>query len=344
MDFNTSILIFAIAIVLIFDLLNGFHDAANSIASIVSTHVLSPNIAVLWAAFFNFIALLIFPPSVASTLSKIIYVEASDISYVYVVMAGVISAIIWNLLTWWWGMPVSSSHALVGGVIGSGIAYAGWSVVDWESFFLIVTFIFVSPLIGFILASIFMLALSWGFRNYMPRNVDRIFSKGQLVSAALYSIGHGANDAQKMMGIILALLWAGGHLEKDVPLSLSNPQTAWIILSCQLMMAIGTGLGGWRIVKTVGMRITRLKPPQGFCAETGGASAIFIASLLGVPVSTTHTIVGGMVGVGSVSHKTNNIRWDVASRIVWAWVLTIPLTALLAAFLLWTGTFISTLI
>ncbi len=335
MSISLGTLFFVIVIVLIFDLINGFHDAANSIATVVSTKVLSPRAAVLWAAFFNFIAMFIFPPKVADTISKIITIGFSDYVYVYVVFCGVLSAIFWTLLTWWLGLPISSSHALIGGVAGAGIAYGGWQTLFWNEFLVIAAFIVLSPLIGFILGSFFMFVIFWLFRRWKPSAVDQLFRKGQLLSAALYSIGHGANDAQKMMGIIMALLLAGGQINPGTPLSLREPQTAWIILSCQFAMGLGTALGGWRIVKTMGMKITKLEPVGGFCAEAGGAGALFLASYLGIPVSTTHTIVGGIVGVGSMSHKLSNIRWNIAGRIVWAWILTIPLTAGLAAGLFW---------
>lgn len=326
-----GILVFAIIIVLVFDVINGFHDAANSIATVVSTRVLRPGVAVLWAAFFNFIAMLIFTPKVADTISKIIHIETSDFFYLYVVLIGVLSAIFWNLVTWWLGLPVSSSHALIGGIAGSGVAHGGWQVIDWEKMNVTIAFIFIAPLLGFILGSFFMLAIYWIFRWWRPAVVDQLFRRGQLVSAAMYSIGHGANDAQKMMGVIWALLLAAGHLKPDISLSLKDPQTAWIIISCHAAMGLGTALGGWRIVKTMGMQITKLQPVGGFCAETGGAITLFFASYLGIPVSTTHTIVGSVVGVGAMSHKLSNIRWNVAGRIVWAWILTIPITAGLAA-------------
>lgn len=328
-----AILIFAIVIVLCFDLINGFHDAANSIATVISTQVLHPSSAVLWAAFFNFIAMFFFPPKVADTVSKIIKIGFSDFFYIYVVMSGVISALFWGILTWWLGLPISSSHALIGGIAGAGVTHAGWQALELDLFFLTVAFIFLAPLIGFILGSLFMLAMYWLFRKWRPGTVDRFFRRGQLVSAALYSLGHGANDAQKMMGIILALLIAAGQITPNTSLSLWNPQTAWIIFSCQAAMAVGTALGGWRIVKTMGMKITKLEPIGGFCAESGGALTLFFASYFGIPVSTTHTIVGSIVGVGSMNHKVSAVRWNVAGRIVWAWILTIPLTAGLAALL-----------
>lgn len=326
-----AILIGAIGIVLCFDLINGFHDAANSIATVISTQVLRPLPAVLWAAFFNFFAMFIFPPKVADTLSKIVIIPYSDFFFLYVILIGVISAIIWSLITWWLGLPISSSHALIGGIAGAGVAHAGWGALHWDIFLVTAAFIILAPLIGFILGSFFMLAIYWIFKKWRPATIDNLFRKGQLLSAALYSIGHGANDAQKMMGIIMAMLFAAGKLAPDVSLSLTDSRTAWIILSCQAAMGIGTALGGWRIVKTMGMKITKLQPVGGFCAETGGACTLFLSSFLGIPVSTTHTIVGSIVGVGAMSHKLSNIRWGIAGSIVWAWVLTIPLTAAFAA-------------
>lgn len=334
---DVAVIALGIVIVLAYDLINGFHDAANSIATVVSTHVLHPATAVVWAAFFNLIAMFIFSPRVAETVSKIVKIGLSDSIYIYVVLIGVLSAMVWSLLTWWIGLPISSSHALIGGVVGAGVAHAGWQVIEWDKFFVIVSFIVLSPLLGFILGACLMFSIYWLFRKWRPVSVDTLFRKGQLLSAAMYSIGHGANDAQKMMGMILALLVAAGRIHPDTPLSLWNSQTAWIILSCQSAMALGTALGGWRIVKTMGMKITKLKPVGGFCAESGGAFALFLASYLGIPVSTTHTIVGAIIGVGATNHKISNIRWNIARQIVWAWVLTIPLTAGLAALLFWTG-------
>lgn len=341
MSLEFGILIFAIVIVLLFDLINGFHDAANSIATVVSTQVLRPGTAVLWAAFFNFIAMFIFPPKVADTISKIIKIGSSDFLYLYVVLIGVLSAIFWSLLTWWLGLPISSSHALIGGVAGAGMAHAGWQAIEWNNLVFTIAFIAIAPLIGFILGSLFMLAVYWAFRRWRPAAVDRLFRKGQLISAALYSIGHGANDAQKMMGIIMALLLAAGQISHDTPLSLGDPRTAWIIFTCQAAMGLGTAIGGWRIVKTMGMKITKLEPVGGFCAETAGAFTLFFASYFGIPVSTTHTIVGGIIGVGAMSHKISNIRWNIAGGIIWAWILTIPLAAGLAAALFRIGTALS---
>lgn len=325
------LLIIAILFALAFDFMNGFHDAANSIATIVSTHVLRPFTAVIWAAFFNLVAMIIFGPRVAETVSQIVKIEPGETAYLWVILSGLLGAIVWDLLTWWYGLPTSSSHAIIGGLSGAGIAYAGWDVLRLDTLITIVEFIFLSPLIGFVLGFIFMCSLYWIFRKKRPGTVDRVFRKGQLVSAALYSIGHGANDAQKTMGIILALLIAAKMLPSTTALSLYHPDTAWIILSCQLAMSLGTLLGGWRIVKTMGMKITKLKPISGFSAETAGALTLFSATLLGVPVSTTHTITGAIIGVGATTTSLSRIKWGVATRILWAWVLTIPGAGLVSA-------------
>lgn len=324
------VVIFTVIVALAFDVINGFHDAANSIATVVSTRVLSPRIAVIWAAFFNFVAMFVFAPKVADTISKIIHINPHDPAYVYVVLSGLIGAIVWDLLTWWWGLPTSSSHALIGGFAGAGITYAGFSAPRWKILFKTITFIPIAPIMGFVLGLLFMFLVLWTFRRWKPKQVDYLFRKGQLFSAALYSLGHGGNDAQKTMGIIVALLVASGAMDTSVTLKLSDFSTAWIILSCHLAMAIGTAFGGWRIVKTMGMKITKLKPVGGFCAETAGALTLFFATYAGIPVSTTHTIAGSIVGVGSTS-KLSSIRWGVAARIVWAWVITIPASALVSS-------------
>ncbi|MFN7973216.1 MAG: inorganic phosphate transporter [Acidobacteriota bacterium] len=313
-----------------FDVINGFHDAANSIATVVSTRVLSPRVAVLWAAFFNFVAMFFFPPKVADTIAKIVKVTSEDPMYVYVVLTGLLGAIVWDLLTWWWGLPTSSSHALIGGVAGAGIAHGGFAVLRLEKIVSTVKFIPLAPVIGFGLGFLMIVAVYWILRRYRPAMVDRIFRKMQLLSAALYSLGHGGNDAQKTMGIIVALLIAAGFFDPKVTLSLRDPQTLWIILGCHAAMGIGTAMGGWRIVKTMGMKITQLKPVGGFCAETGGAATLFMATHWGIPVSTTHTITGAIVGVGSAT-KLKGIRWGIAARIIWAWLLTIPASAIVAA-------------
>lgn len=325
------LLILAIASALIFDIMNGFHDAANSIATVVSTRVLSPYVAVVWAAFFNLIAMLIFGPRVAETISQIVKIEPGDPTYLWVIFSGIVGAFFWDLVTWILGLPTSSSHALIGGFAGSGVAYAGWKVLELKKIFLIIQFIFFSPLIGFVLGFLLMWLLFWLFRKSRPGSVDRVFRKGQLFSAALYSIGHGANDAQKTMGIILALLIAKGVLAPGTHLSIYQSNTFWIILASHLAMSVGTLLGGWRIVKTMGMRITKLKPIGGFSAESAGAVTIFMATILGIPISTTHTITGAIVGVGCSTTTFSRIKWGIATRIIWAWILTIPSAALLAA-------------
>jgi PiT family inorganic phosphate transporter len=319
---------------LVFDAINGFHDAANSIATVVSTRVLSPQTAVLWAAFFNFIAMFVFAPKVADTISKIVHIRQGDPVFVEVVLAGLVGAIAWDLLTWWWSLPTSSSHALIGGFAGAGIAYKGWAAVHWDRMLSVMAFIPIAPLIGFAFGFGFMLAVFWIFRRWRPQAVDGLFRKGQLVSAALYSLGHGGNDAQKTMGIIVALLVAYGTFSPDTQLSLSDYRTSWIILTCHLAMAVGTAMGGWRIVKTMGLRVTKLQPVGGFCAETGGAATLFLATLLGIPVSTTHTIAGGIIGVGS-TRRLSGVNWEIAARIVIAWVVTIPCSAVVSALTFW---------
>jgi PiT family inorganic phosphate transporter len=324
------IVLAAVIFALIFDLINGFHDAANSIATVVSTRVLSPRVAVYWAAFFNFSAMFFFAPKVADTISKIVKINSHDPAFIYVVLAGLAGAIIWDLITWWWGLPVSSSHALIGGFAGAGVTYAGWDILRWEKLLNTVAFIPLAPLLGLVVGFAFMLSVYWIFRRWKPSSIDRTFRKGQLISAAMYSLGHGGNDAQKTMGIIMALLIAAGFIKPDTEISLTNPDTFWIILSCHMAMGLGTALGGWRIVKTMGMKITKLKPVGGFCAETGGAFTLFLATHLGIPVSTTHTITGAIVGVGSIT-DFSGIKWVVAARIVWAWIFTIPAAALISS-------------
>lgn len=330
MDSIWYVVILTVIVALGFDVINGFHDAANSIATVVSTRVLSPRTAVLWAAFFNLVAMFVFMPKVADTISKIIRIKAGDPAFVYVVLAGLLGAIIWDLLTWWWGLPVSSSHAVIGGFAGAGIAHAGLDVVRWDKILITVEFIVLAPLIGLVLGFGIMIAVYWLFRRWRPAQVDKLFRKGQLISASLYSLGHGGNDAQKTMGIIVALLVAGGFMSPSTQLSLNRWETLWIILACHLAMAIGTAFGGWRIVKTLGMKITKLQPVGGFCAETAGAITLFVATHAGIPVSTTHTIAGAIVGVGS-TRKLSGIKWGVARRIVIAWVVTIPFSAIVAA-------------
>ena len=324
MDPSLLILIFLIGVALLFDFLNGLHDAANSIATIVSTRVLKPQWAVAWAAFFNFIAFLFFGLHVAKTVgSGIIHPDAIDNAVIFGALMG---AITWNVVTWLGGIPSSSSHALVGGLIGAGIAKAGFGVVVIEGIIKTGSAIFLSPFVGFVLALFLVLIVSWLFVRSRPNFADSVFRKLQFVSAALYSLGHGGNDAQKTMGIIAALLYAHGlggpPGEFHVPL--------WVVLTCQAAMGLGTLMGGWRIVKTMGSKITKLSPMQGFCAETGGAITLFMATGLGIPVSTTHTITGAIVGVGA-ARRVSAVRWNIASSIVVAWVITIPASALVAA-------------
>ncbi|MEI6885850.1 MAG: inorganic phosphate transporter [Bacteroidota bacterium] len=328
------IVIITIIAALIFDVINGFHDAANSIATIVSTKVLSPKFAVYWASFFNFAAMFVFAPKVANTIAKIVVINPGDPAFVYVILSGLVGAILWDLVTWWYGLPSSSSHALIGGLVGSGMAYKGMGIIHWSKVIETATFIPIAPLIGVVLGFVLMLAVVWIFHKATPHRVDAIFRKGQLFSAALYSLGHGGNDAQKTMGVIVALLVAAGMLTPDTQLSLMHSETNWIILACFTAMAIGTAIGGWRIVKTMGMKLTKLKPVHGFAAETSGALTIFLATSLGVPISTTHTIAGAIIGVGAVTNLTG-IKWKIALNIVVAWVLTIPASAIVAALCFW---------
>jgi len=330
MDPIMTIVIITVIIALLFDVVNGFHDAANSIATIVSTKVLSPKFAVLWAAFFNFIAMFVFAPRVANTIAKIVAIDSIDPAFVYVVLSALLGAIIWDLITWWLGLPTSSSHALIGGLVGAGIAHSGMEVINWHKLAETATFIPVAPLLGFGLGFLLMVIVYWIFRRWTPKKVDVVFRKGQIISAALYSLGHGGNDAQKTMGVIVAVLLAAGIFQPDIELSLFHWNTLWIILSCHLAMAIGTAMGGWRIVKTMGMKLTKLKPVHGFAAETSGAITLFFATHLGIPVSTTHTISGSIIGVGSVTN-ISGIKWKIAMNIVLAWVLTIPASALVSA-------------
>lgn len=325
-----TIVIITVVLALLFDVVNGFHDAANSIATIVSTKVLSPRFAVIWAAFFNFVAMFIFVPRVADTVAKIVKIDARDPAFVYVVLCALLGAIIWDIITWWLGLPTSSSHALIGGLVGAGMAHKGSDVINWFKLVETATFIPVAPLIGIGLGFLFMVIVYWIFFKWSPRRVDNVFRKGQIVSAALYSLGHGGNDAQKTMGIIVALLLAAGIFTPDIQLSLYNWDTLWIIVSCNLAMAVGTAMGGWRIVKTMGMKLTRLKPVHGFCAETSGALTIFLATHLGIPISTTHTISGSIIGVGSVTN-ISGIKWKIAFNIILAWILTIPASAAVSA-------------
>jgi PiT family inorganic phosphate transporter len=316
------LLIALIAVALLFDLLNGLHDAANSIATIVSTRVLAPRYAVMWAAFFNFIAFLIFGLHVARTVGA--GIVSPDIITDRVIFAALAGAISWNVITWVGGIPSSSSHALVGGLVGAGLMQAGLSAIVWHGLIATTVAIVLSPGLGFVLALLLVLAVSWLFVRFTPLKVDQTFRALQFLSASLYSLGHGGNDAQKTMGIIAVLLYSHGMMNGDFHIPL------WVVLSCQAAMALGTMAGGWRIVHTMGSKITRLSPMQGFCAETGGAITLFLATFSGIPVSTTHTITGAIVGVG-VSRRVGAVRWNVARGIVVAWVVTMPAAGLLAA-------------
>jgi PiT family inorganic phosphate transporter len=316
------ILVALIVVALAFDFLNGLHDAANSIATVVSTRVLPPHYAVAWAAFFNFIAFMVFGLHVARTIGTgIVATEVIDVAVIFGALMG---AICWNLLTWWLGLPSSSSHALIGGLAGAGMMKAGTAAIVWSGLGITGVAIVLSPLLGFGLALVLVLAVSWLFVRSTPLAVDNTFRVAQFVSASLYSLGHGGNDAQKTMGIIAVLLYSQGALGSEFHIPL------WVILSCQAAMALGTLFGGWRIVHTMGSRITRLHPVQGFCAEAGGAATLFLATYFGIPVSTTHTITGAIVGVGA-ARKVAAVRWNVASNVVVAWVLTMPAAGLIGA-------------
>jgi PiT family inorganic phosphate transporter len=336
-----AFVVLIVAIALIFDYVNGWHDAANSIATVVSTRVLSPGLAVIWAAFFNFAAFLVFGTHVAKTIGgDLINIQLIDEttlanSRLWVLLCGLIGAIVWDVITWYFGLPSSSSHALVGGYAGAAIAaYGGVSgLLKPEGWIKTVSFIFVSPLVGMVLGFSIMTGLLWIFRKSSPDRVDGAFRKGQLLSAAYYSLGHGGNDAQKTMGIITAVLVAGGLLNSGPEGSLPAVPL-WVVLTCHGAIALGTMSGGWRIVHTMGSRITKLKPIGGFAAETAGATAIALATYGGIPVSTTHTITGAIVGVGA-TRRLSAVRWGVARAVVWAWVLTIPLSGLIAALCFW---------
>jgi inorganic phosphate transporter, PiT family len=316
-----------VVLALLFDFMNGFHDAANSIATVVSTGVLKPGQAVVFAAFFNFIAIFIFHLSVAATVGK--GIAQPGVVDTHVVFGALTGAITWNVITWYYGIPSSSSHALIGGIVGAVIAKAGAGALISTGIIRTVTFIFVSPLLGFIFGSLMMVLVAWICRRTTPSKVDRWFRRLQLVSAGAYSLGHGGNDAQKTIGIIWMLLLATGYAAAE-----DKSPPSWVIVSCYAAIGIGTMFGGWRIVKTMGQKITKLKPVGGFCAETGGAITLFLATSIGVPVSTTHTITGAIVGVGSVQ-RMSAVRWGVAGNIVWAWVLTIPASAFVAAVAYW---------
>jgi inorganic phosphate transporter, PiT family len=330
LQMSIYVLVLLIALALVFDFMNGFHDAANAIATVVSTGVLKPQTAVAMAAAFNFIAIFVVGLGVAATVGKgTILPSVVD---QYVIFGALVGAIIWNMLTWYYGIPSSSSHALIGGLVGAAVAKSGTGALIGSGLLKTVAFIVLSPLFGFILGSIIMLLVSWIFVRSTPRRVDKWFRRMQLVSAAAYSLGHGGNDAQKTIGLIWMLLIVAGYstaADKSPPM--------WVILSCYTAISAGTLFGGWRIVKTMGQKITKLKPVGGFCAETGGAITLFAATALGIPVSTTHTITGAIVGVGA-AQRLSAVRWGVAGNIVWAWIFTIPASAFMAAIAWWVGT------
>ena len=317
------VVVMLVALALLFDFMNGFHDAANSIATVVSTGVLKPTQAVAFAAFFNIVAIFVFHLQVAATVGK--GIVTPGVVDQYVIFGALVGAIAWNLFTWWFGIPSSSSHALIGGIVGATMAKAGTGPLIASGLLKTVAFIFVSPVLGFLLASLLMVAVSWICLRWSPLRVDNVFRRLQLVSAGMYSLGHGGNDAQKTIGVIWLLLIAAGHTN-----AADRMPPAWVIWCCYMAIGLGTMFGGWRIVKTMGQRITKLKPVGGFCAETGGAATLFLASALGIPVSTTHTITGAIFGVGSV-RNASAVRWGLAGHIVTAWIFTIPATALIAA-------------
>lgn len=315
-------IIFLIFLALTFDFLNGFHDSANSIATIVSTRVLSPRLAVLWAAFFNFIAFLFFGLHVANTIGKgIIDIAIVDNGIIFGTLIGACS---WNIITWYFALPTSSSHALIGGMIGAALVKSGTKSLIWSGIIKTVSFIFISPVAGLILGFTLGIIVYWSFRKSIPSKVDHIFRKGQLFSAALYSLGHGGNDAQKTMGIIASLLFGAGLLGTKFHIPF------WVVIACHSAIALGTMFGGWRIVKTMGQKVAKLKPVDGFCAESGAAIMLFISSAFGIPVSTTHTITGSIMGIGALK-RMSAVKWGVAGRIVWAWVITIPCSAIISA-------------
>ena len=327
--FSFYVLLFLIAMALLFDFMNGFHDAANAIATVVSTGVLKPQQAVVLAAFFNVVAIFVFELHVANTIGKSI-VDPGVVDH-YVIFGALVGAIAWNVITWYYGIPSSSSHALIGGLVGAAVAKAGVGSLMAFGLIKIIAFIIIAPALGFIFGSLMVLLVSWLFVRSLPRNVDKWFRRIQLFSSSMYSLGHGGNDAQKTMGIIWMLLIAGGYSKA------SDHLPMWVILSCYAAIGLGTLFGGWRIVKTMGQRITKIKPVGAVCAESGGAMTLFIASALGIPVSTTHTITGAIVGMGSAK-RFSAVRWGVAGNIVWAWILTIPASAFIAAIAWWLGT------
>ena len=321
-----GMMLFLVALALIFDFMNGFHDSANSIATVVSTGVLKPHHAVMMAAVFNFIAFYVLPHKVAATIGKGI-IQGSVVDQ-YVIFGALMGAIIWNVITWYYGIPSSSSHALMGGLIGAAVAKSGFAVLIADKILQTIMFIFISPALGFLLGSTIMLIVGWIFYRTAPARVDRWFRRLQLVSAAMYSLGHGGNDAQKTMGIIWLILLAGGVVGANEELPL------WVGYACFSAIALGTLFGGWRIVKTMGQKLAKLKPVSGFAAETGGAITLFTATAMGIPVSTTHTITGAIMGAGSTM-KASSVRWGLAGNIVWAWIFTIPASALIAAVSWW---------
>jgi inorganic phosphate transporter, PiT family len=326
------LLVITVLVALTFDFLNGFHDAANSIATVVSTRVLSPKLAVVWAAFFNFVAAFLLGTAVAKTIGSGM-IRIDQVTQ-YVVITGLFGAIVWDLLTWWWGLPTSSSHALIGGMAGAAIMRSGWKAIIAEGWYKTLIFIVVAPVMGLILGFSFMVAIFWLLRNKPPQRIDAWFRKLQLLSAAAYSLGHGGNDAQKTMGIVASALY-GAHFLTQKELVGNWGRFHWpIILAAHTAIALGTYFGGWRIVHTMGSRITKLKPVGGFCAEAAGAITLFSTALAGIPVSTTHTITGAIVGVGA-TNGLSAVRWGVARQIVWAWVLTIPASAIVAGIAFW---------
>ena len=322
------VMVVLVAVALAFDFMNGFHDSANSIALMVSTRLLTPQAAVAWAAFFNFIAFLVFGLHVAMTVGAGI-VEPAIVDNA-VIFGALCGAIIWNLITWWFGIPSSSSHALVGGLVGAALAKAGWSVIIAGGLIKTSSAIVLSPLLGLLLALAFSIAVLWMFRRASPASTEDRFNTAQFISASLYSLGHGGNDAQKTMGIITVLLYANGYLEGEFEVPF------WVVITCHLAIALGTLFGGWRIVRTMGMGITRVRPSGAFCAQTAGAVTLFLATYLGIPVSTTHTITGAIVGIG-LSRRLSAVRWNIATRIVWAWIFTIPASGLIAAIFWYLG-------
>jgi PiT family inorganic phosphate transporter len=310
-----AIVLGLVFVALTFDFINGFHDAANSIATVVSTRVLPPHIAVYWAAAFNFLAVFVFGTAVAQTMGKgIVSVEIID---EWIILSALVGAIVWNLITWWVGLPSSSSHALVGGLVGAGLCKGGTDALVWAGISKTLIFIVVAPVLGLVLGFVYMTAIVWIFRRATPRTVDTLFRRGQLLSAALYSLGHGGNDAQKTAGIIFGVLASANLIPKTAAIPF------WVLVLCHIAMGLGTAFGGWRIVKTMGMKITKLRPVGGFAAETAGATTLAINSAFGIPASTTHVITGAIVGVGATT-KLSSVRWGVAGRIVWAWIFTIP--------------------